>query len=192
MSEQNPYAQLGVAKDASFEEIQEAKKKLSEQYREDSQTLQRIEAAYDAVIMDRLRMRQEGKIKVPEKIRFAETKPKTPPPAVKNIPNPSLNWLQDWLDTPTTSDILIPAAVFFGLSALAVFGNSNQGNILTLLLPLGMFANAYFFGRKARKVWRTILVTFGGLILGIALGAGLNSILVSQNINLFLNGDQLS
>ena len=72
MSEQNPYEQLGVTENSSFEEIQAAKKRLFEQHGNDSTVLETVEIAYDTIIMDRLRLRQEGKIKVPEKIRFPE------------------------------------------------------------------------------------------------------------------------
>ena len=72
MSEQNPYEQLGVTEESSFEEIQEAKQRLVQQYQNDSKIVESIEAAYDSVLMDRLRMRQEGRIKVPDRIRFPE------------------------------------------------------------------------------------------------------------------------
>jgi hypothetical protein len=72
MSEQSPYEQLGVTIDASFDEIQEARDRLTDQHSGERQVVESIEAAYDAILMDRLRMRQEGKIKVPERIRFPE------------------------------------------------------------------------------------------------------------------------
>ena len=72
MSELNPYEQLGVSEDASFEEIQKAKQKLKTQYDSNPELIENIEVAYDAIIMQRLRLRQEGKIKVPEQIRFPE------------------------------------------------------------------------------------------------------------------------
>ncbi len=68
MSSQSPYEQLGVESDASFDEIQEAKNRLMQQYQGNQPTLETIEAAYDAIIMERLRMRQEGRIKVPDVI----------------------------------------------------------------------------------------------------------------------------
>ena len=59
MSEQNPYEQLGVTEESSFEEIQEAKQRLVQQYQNDSKIVELIESAYDSVLMDRLRMRQD-------------------------------------------------------------------------------------------------------------------------------------
>ena len=72
MTELNPYEQLGVTENSSFEEIQTAKQNLKEKYQNDLPVVESIEIAYDAIIMQRLRLRQEGKIKVPEQIRFPE------------------------------------------------------------------------------------------------------------------------
>ncbi|WP_179139837.1 CPP1-like family protein, partial [Brachyspira hyodysenteriae] len=63
MSEQNPYEKLGVTQDATFDEIQDARSRLLQQYSGDPKHLEIVEAAYDTILMDRLRMRQEGKIK---------------------------------------------------------------------------------------------------------------------------------
>ncbi|MDR9402412.1 MAG: CPP1-like family protein, partial [Halothece sp. Uz-M2-17] len=43
MSEQNPYEQLGVTEDASFEEIQEAKVRLSKEYEDDQRQKEAVE-----------------------------------------------------------------------------------------------------------------------------------------------------
>ena len=64
MGDQNYYEKLGVTEDATFDEIQEARNRLLQQYSGDSKHLEVVEAAYDAILMERLRMRQEGKIKV--------------------------------------------------------------------------------------------------------------------------------
>jgi len=72
MSDQSPYEKLGVSEDASFDEIQDVRNRLLEQHGGDGIVRDVIEAAYDAILMERLRMRQEGKIKVPERIRFPE------------------------------------------------------------------------------------------------------------------------
>jgi hypothetical protein len=182
MSEQNPYQQLGVTENSSFEEIQVAKESLLQQYREDSQSLESIEAAYDAIIMDRLRMRQEGKIKVPERIRYpereqtAESTVKFNPLSVKTPPS----WLKGWIDTPAKTDILISAAVFATLMAITIFVAGTQ---ISLLLTLGLFANVYFLNRKENRFWRSVLITIGVLCLGIALGASLATV-IATTINL--------
>lgn len=182
MSEQNPYQQLGVTENSSFEEIQSAKERLSQQYREDSQSLESIEAAYDAIIMDRLRMRQEGKIKVPERIRYPERE-QTPEPSVKFNPlavKTPPSWLQGLIDTPDKKDIFIPAGIFLALMGISVFVTGTQ---VPLLLTLGLFVNVYFLNRKENKFWRSVLITIGVLCLGIALGTALAKV-ITPTINL--------
>ncbi|MCJ8282426.1 MAG: CPP1-like family protein, partial [Rivularia sp. ALOHA_DT_140] len=94
MSDQNPYEKLGVSEDASFEEIQDTRDRLVEQYSSDGQRLEMIEAAYDAVLMDRLRMRQEGKIKVHERIRIPERREQVAPDLAPVPKKQSPPWLQ--------------------------------------------------------------------------------------------------
>jgi hypothetical protein len=78
MSDQNYYDTLGLDENSSFEEIQEAKERLIVECEDDRKRKEAIEAAYDAILMERLRLRQEGKIKVPDRIRFAEETPEKP------------------------------------------------------------------------------------------------------------------
>ncbi|NJK72832.1 MAG: hypothetical protein HC926_06300, partial [Synechococcaceae cyanobacterium SM2_3_60] len=54
MSEQEPYQLLGVPEDASFEEIKAARDQLMGVLLEDEQQQQRVEQAYDAILMQRL------------------------------------------------------------------------------------------------------------------------------------------
>ena len=171
MSEQSPYEQLGVTENSSFEEIQEAKQRLLQQHAEEAQVLEEIEAAYDAVIMDRLRQRQEGKIKVPDRIRFPE---KTAEPAIKVMPialTSTPNWLQRFLDRPSRSEILLNSGVFLALGATSLFVQDTEGSLLPLLLALGVFATIYFLNRKENRFGRAILLTLLGLLLGIGIGA---------------------
>ncbi|MGK7932792.1 MAG: CPP1-like family protein [Microcystaceae cyanobacterium] len=169
MSEHNPYEQLGVTEDSSFEEIQAAKNRLSEEYRSDATKLENLEAAYDAVIMDRLRMRQEGRIKVPDRIRFPERSlPKTPSPTSPSSATPPA-WLQGMLDRPSQSEWLWPSAIFGGCAIIASLTPGDASNI-AIWLTLGTVANLYFINRKEKKFGRALLWTLGGLIAGIGLG----------------------
>ena len=101
MSDQNPYEKLGVSEDASFDEIQDARNRLLEQHGGEGNDREFIEAAYDAILMDRLRMRQEGKITVPERIRFPEMRVSSPQPESPIPRENSPIWLQRVVDQPT-------------------------------------------------------------------------------------------
>lgn len=179
MSDQNPYEKLGVTEDASFDEIQDAKGRLMQQHHGDQKLVEAVEAAYDAIIMDRLRMRQEGKIKVPERIRFPEKL--SPPPSFTQTPaSSSPAWLQRLWDTPTPADLIWPAVIFLLLSGVTIFYHPAGDSILPLVLALGVGCNVYFLNRKERQFGRAILITLIGLLVGVGLGTLLGSVLQAQ------------
>ena len=193
MSEQNPYEQLGVTENSSFEEIQAAKKRLFEQHNNDSAVLETVEIAYDSIIMDRLRLRQEGKIKVPEKIRFPDRAVEKPFKVPQIVKEDSAVWLQELIDTPSQADILWPTGIFLTLSAIAVFAqNSGGATILPLLMALGFIANIYFLNRKEGRSGRAFLISFVALFAGIALGSGLANLLLGQGSVTSLGQDQFA
>lgn len=169
MTDQSPYEQLGVSPDASFEEIQSARKRLTDKYSGDRLSVETIEAAYDAVLMERLRLRQEGKIKVPEGIRFPEKLKKAPTSAPSPTNKPL--WLEQLIDTPSQADILLPMGVFLVLivfSASTVDAEQTVG--LQLALAVGFSATVYFLNRKEGKFGRSVLLTLGGLFVGLLVG----------------------
>lgn len=181
MSEQNPYEKLGVTQDATFDEIQDARSRLLQQYSGDPKRLETVEAAYDAVLMDRLRMRQEGKIKVPEGIRFAEQRITQAPPKESLAPaKQSPAWLQRLIDTPSLTDVLLPGSLFLVLSGLSVFYRAAGDQILQLTLVVGVGLSLYFLNRKERKFGRAVLLTALGLITGLIVGGLLGSSLQQQ------------
>ena len=57
-----PYKRLGVAVDASFEVVQDAKTSRLNEAGDDMMARSRIEAAYDAILMERLKERQQGRV----------------------------------------------------------------------------------------------------------------------------------
>jgi hypothetical protein len=179
MSDQNPYEKLGVTEDASFDEIQDAKGRLMQQHRGDQKLVDAVEAAYDAIIMERLRMRQEGKIKVPERIRFPEKLSQAPPSFTQSPVSRSPAWLQRLLDTPTPGDLLWPAVSFLVLTGATIFYRASEESILPLVLALGVGCNVFFLNRKERQFGRAVLITLAGLLVGVGLGTLLGSLLLS-------------
>ena len=192
MSEQNPYEKLGVAETASFEEIQDAKKRLIQKYHDNTKVLESIDAAYDAIIMDRLRRRQEGKIKVPDRIRFPEKSLEAPPNQLPVSFNQSPAWLQQLLDKPSLADILWPAGVFLSLAGVTLFYQGSQENLLPLLMALGFAANIYFLNRKEHRFGRALSIALICLLLGVGLGSGLANLLNAQMSALGLGVEQVA
>jgi Protein CHAPERONE-LIKE PROTEIN OF POR1-like len=183
MSEQNPYEQLGLTENASFDEIQAARNRLGAEFAGDQKQLEKIEAAYDAVLMDRLKLRQEGKIKVPDRIRFAEKLVENAPKATPAAQNQSPQWLKRLIDRPSQGDILLPGGAMSALIALVIF--APPASVLAIVQPallIGLGATFYFLFRKERKLGRTVVLGFVSLILGLLLGFGLFNLLASANV----------
>jgi hypothetical protein len=171
MSEQNPYETLKVTEDASFEEIQTARDRLIKATNGDEKLRESIEAAYDAILMDRLRRRQEGKIKVPERIRFAERLAETPPKAPLPRGNQSPPWLQRLIDTPSAKEIAIPGALFASLAGFSFYSQSSD--TLAFLLALGVGFNLYWLNHKEQKLGRSFLLTLAALAIGGLIGTAI-------------------
>lgn len=58
----DPYALLGVSQGASFDDVQSARDRVVASCGDDAVARARVEGAYDAVLMDRLRDRQSGRV----------------------------------------------------------------------------------------------------------------------------------
>ncbi|MBD2394643.1 CPP1-like family protein [Cyanobacterium aponinum FACHB-4101] len=193
MSELNPYELLGVKEDASFEDIQKAKKKLKDKYENNPQQLENIEVAYDAIIMQRLRLRQEGKIKVPEQIRFPEKT--VEPKKVTVISNAQKKanislWFNNLIDQPSGKEILINSSIFLVLIVISIFNNSNE--TLPLLLTVGVGTGFAVLYRKQRAFWRSVGITFITFIVGICLANVIFSLSLNTGFNLSLSAEQFA
>lgn len=191
MSSQSPYEQLGVESDASFDEIQEAKNRLIQQYQGDQPTLETIEAAYDAIIMERLRMRQEGRIKVPDVIRFPEKTLEAVEPSLNFPANKGSQWLNRLWDKPSPKELLWTSSTFLALTGLVVFYPAG-GSFLSLAIALGFGASIYLINRKENKFGRAVGLTLVGLVVGLTLGSFLGAGIASQIAVLRLRPDEFA
>ena len=113
MSEPTPYDKLGVDDEASFEEVRDARDRLLREHEGDESQQEAIEVAYDAILMDRLRARKEGKITVPDRIRYPERLATPSPAAAQTSPQRRApSWLSKFLDNPNQKDVLISFSIF--------------------------------------------------------------------------------
>ncbi|MBE7385221.1 MAG: CPP1-like family protein [Leptolyngbya sp. SIO1E4] len=178
MTDRNSYDTLGLDESSSFEQIQEARERLLEECEGDRKRMDAIEAAYDAILMERLRLRQEGKIKVPDRIRFAEeaAEKAESQPSNNAITGPA--WLADFLDTPSRNEILLPAGVF---AVLVLVGLA----IPSLALAVGVGCTVYFLNRKEYRFWRAILLTLLGLAVGLIVGIALGQLVAAPGAAAF-------
>jgi hypothetical protein len=182
MTDQNHYAKLGVDENSSFEEIQDARNFLVQEHSSDRRQVEAIEAAYDAILMDRLRLRQEGKIKVPDRIRFPERLVEPPSTPVTPPPKPTPDWLKRFIDTPSRADVLLPAGLFLTTALLSL-------SFPPVALAAGVGFSFYFLNRKERKFGRSLLLTIAGLIGGVFLGLQLAALLAPQLASLALTAE---
>ena len=185
MSEQNVhYETLGLTEASSFEEVQSARKRLVADYEDSPQKKETIEAAYDAILMERLRLRQEGKIKVPDRIRFAEKQAKPKVSASVSLgatDGDRPQWFSELLDQPESNrELLWPSVVFGALAALSWLVSDPDSLGASTALGIGMMCAIYFLNKKTRKLWRSLGLTSAGLLVGLGLGLAVVQIFSSQ------------
>lgn len=181
MSEKSHYETLGLDENSSFEEIQGARNRLLKENNGDRKQSEAVETAYDAILMDRLRLRQEGKIKVPDRIRFPErpAEPASPPLSISTQQAP--DWAQQFLDNPSQNEILWPAIAFSCVALLALLSTPNNpstASLPTIALTLGTGFCFYFILRKENKFFRALGITLVGLIVGVSLGSLLYGLII--------------
>ncbi|WP_309744424.1 CPP1-like family protein [Chamaesiphon sp. OTE_20_metabat_361] len=170
MSQQNPYEQLGVAQDATFEEIQAAKQRVIAQVGSDRQLQDNVEAAYDAILMERLKLRQQGKIKVPDGIRFPEKLPNVVPKFTSLSGPNSPSWVRDTFERPDRSQILTTSGVYAALLA-AILVPTIASSALPTIIAFGIGFCLYFVNQKQRRFKRAVLGSLTAAIVGTAIAA---------------------
>ena len=178
----DPYERLGIAAGASFDEVQAAKQARLAEAADDTMARSRVEAAYDAVLMERLKERQQGKVSTAAKTASQrEQVPPSPKLAVMALPKlPQLpKFAQVALPkvsaTPEGRELWFPIATTGGLLALLVLVPAAPPELL-LALATGMAV--INLQRRSGKFLKAVGWSFGllsvGLLLGGLLAAGLD------------------
>ncbi|WP_322772662.1 CPP1-like family protein [Synechococcus sp. CBW1107] len=181
----NPYERLGISPDASFDDVQAAKRGRLAEVGDDPQACARIEAAYDAVLMDRLKERQQGKLSnaALSASQREAARPTAPSPAASKPVLPSL----PSLPRPTLK-FSAPALPSFSLAEgrerwLPLAGGGVLLSIL-LLTPASSaelvlaFATVLTVVNLQRRQGR-LLPAVGWSVLLLSLGLLLGGLLVS-------------
>jgi hypothetical protein len=166
MSNPNPYAELGVSEDASFEEVRSARDALLASAPDEARQ-QEIEAAYDAVLMDRLRARKEGRIAVPDRIRYAENMLSNPVSSYRSsAPRRYPQWLTRSIYSPTLQEVITAGAIFGGLWIASVL---IPANINSVWVPLALFGSIFLINRRGKRFGMSVLFAVGTMVLGYGL-----------------------
>ncbi len=179
MSEPTPYDKLGVNDDASFEEVRDARDRLLREYEGDESQQEAIEIAYDAILMDRLRARKEGKIAVPDRIRYPERLATPPPTATQsNAQRRTPSWLTKLLDNPSQKDIYTSLGIYAGLGAISFLVSGAA----TTWLSIGLVVSVYWLTRKENRFGRALLFSLSGISIGVILATLTNQVLVLSRL----------
>lgn len=181
----DPYERLGVAPDASFDTVQEAKLARLDEAGDDPLVRSRIEAAYDAVLMDRLKERQQGRVSSAARSASQREQASPPPsrPALSalpslpqlppsRLPRPSFSLPQ--LQLASGRDLLFPLAADGVLLVLLVLLPGAAPELLTALATGVTLLNLQRRnGRFLAAVGWSFALLCLGLILGGLLAGGL-------------------
>lgn len=177
----DPYSLLGIAPESSFEDVQAARQAKLEAVGDDPMARSRVETAYDAILMDRLKERQQGRVS--SAARSASQKETLPTPTRTPLaqlpqlpslplprlgsgskPGPSLSLSlatgrERWFPLITHGTLLVLVLVIPGASPES-------------LLALGALATVINLQRRTGKFfpsvgWTLLLLAMG---LGLAIG----------------------
>ena len=192
----DPYIRLGLSQDATFEQVQAAKARCIADVDGDDQARARVEAAYDAVLMARLRDRQQGQVSPAaatasqreEGVGSAPlTGPSFPGTSVlqnirTNLPDPSQSLASlapQWSLVEGQGRIVRIIAGIIGLGLLVVSVASVQ--LVLALGCIGVFLSQVRRGRRplASLGW-TLLALIVGLLVGSLLTTALSPTALQQ------------
>lgn len=193
-----PYERLGLSADASFDAVQAAKQTLLDQVGDDSIARARVEAAYDAVLMERLKERQQGKVSTAA--RTASNREQAAPQAPKqaalaNLPQVSLPKLK--LQPLSLPQLALPQLVLASGRELW-FPLAASGALMLFLLALPSsaelvmaLATGVCLINLQRRSGR-FLQALGWSLALLSLGLLLGGLMAAQLPNLpYLNNEQL-
>ena len=178
----DPYAKLGVTPSSGFEAVQQARERCLENAAGDPQERARVEAAYDAVLMARLRNRQDGQVSQAAASASAREQASgqvpvaSPKPGVGvlqkirlNLPDPALSFsglTPQWSLAEGTGLIVRLATGGICLALLLFSPGSSQ--LVLAIAVIGSFLSSVRRGRRALPALGWTLLT---LIVGVLIGA---------------------
>lgn len=191
----DPFLRLGLSRDAGFEQVQAARDRCIAEISGDDQARARIEAAYDAVLMSRLRDRQQGQVSpaAATASQREESAGASPTPAAlpgtgvlqrlrTNLPDPSQSLSSlapEWSLVEGRGRVVRLIAGVCGFGLLILSPGSVQ--LVLALGSIGLFLSQIRRGRRplASLGW-TLLVLLIGLLAGSLLMTALSPTAVQQ------------
>eukprot|EP00246_Nothoceros_aenigmaticus_P006318 TRINITY_DN19148_c0_g1_i1.p1 TRINITY_DN19148_c0_g1~~TRINITY_DN19148_c0_g1_i1.p1 ORF type:complete len:272 (-),score=24.26 TRINITY_DN19148_c0_g1_i1:237-1052(-) len=148
ISVRDPHKRLGVGKEASMEEVQEARTYLISLYGGHAESAKAIESAVDRILMDSLKQRKKGKP--------VQRKLVAPPAWMRTISNR--------IEVPARKKILYRAGIYSLLAVWSVFAKESRGPAFQVLLSF--IACIYFLNDRLKKPWKAALLGVAVLLVG--------------------------
>lgn len=184
---ESSYQQLGIQEDATFDAVQQAKTRKLAACGDNSQAKAQVEAAYDAVLMDRLKRRQAGHLsseaasaseqeaRATKLLRFPSL-PRLPLPRLLATPDdPSAPDWRSRIGWPVFSlaegrQLWIPLCIYTGLLAWILVSSPSMG-ALSLALSFGAGTMMINMLLRGSGFLRSILWGMAVLLVGIVFGS---------------------
>jgi len=176
----DPYEQLGITADATFEQVQAAKQNCLNQIKaDDALGRARVETAYDSVLMQRLKERQLGQLtgaaatasKREAASNAAPAAPALPRLAVlQNLPRPKLQWQQPSIKLAEEKQLWWPLGGH-GLLLLLLLVVGNQLGTPELLLALASLLTIGALQRRRSRLFAAVGLTIAALAVGLLIGS---------------------
>jgi len=174
----DPYQLLGIGEEASFDEVQAARQIRISEVESDPIARSRVEAAYDAILMNRLRERQQGRVstaarsasKREQGAGSAPARPAALPlprfaqPGGMGSPRLSL----PSLETAGGRELWFPLVSIGGLVGLLFLLPAPPAELLLSLATLVTLLNLQ---RRHGRFLAALAWSFGLLALGLVLGS---------------------
>lgn len=175
----DPYTRLGLEPDASFEAVQAARTEKLQAVGDDPLARSRVEAAYDAILMDRLKERQQGKVSSAARTASQREQVTPPPsrpvlPALPNLPQLPAARLGDARPTLPRLVLAEGRERWFPLAthgALLVLLLALPAAPADLLLALATAATVLNLQRRNGRFLAAVGWSFLLLVVGLLLGA---------------------
>uniref|UniRef100_A0A0D6R7P1 Uncharacterized protein n=1 Tax=Araucaria cunninghamii TaxID=56994 RepID=A0A0D6R7P1_ARACU len=154
----DPYKRLGVGRDASEEEIREARNFLLEQYAGHERSVESIEAAYDKIIMSSFRERKRSKFNFKSKLK---KKVEESPPWIRQM--------FDIVEVPPSEIITRRAALFLFIGVWSIVNSTEAGPAFQVAVALA--ACIFFLNMKTKSIARSGILGLVGLAAGWVVGS---------------------
>jgi len=181
----DPYEQLGISLDASFDDVQAARQARLCELDDDPIARARIEAAYDTILMNRLRERQQGRVSTAARSASqreqvtAQPPPRSGGPSLPRLPQlPMAGLARPALSLPKLQlasgrDLWFPLASSGILLVLLLVLSSPPAELILSLATLATLLNLQRRNGRflASLGWSVLLLCLGLLLGGLLAGS---------------------